>query len=607
MRELCILPLRYWFLSGGIFAVLGLWVSPLISELLLAAVHHAGLRTLTDRTMGTLFSSPISVALLAAAFVLVAVATLLCFATLLVIADLQLSGARPSLGAVGCRLVRSINKQYRGGAFLVAAQLGLLAPLVGFTLFAPVTGRLGMPPFIGREYMKTPLSAVLWCSIAAFIVYGIYKTILTLPFSLVRRQPLSKSFRFSLRATRQGGIRLPLVLAIASLGALLASRLGATVLGQAVDALDSVMANTGAAVLGATLAFGFLSVAIAQGFAFLFVGEARSYLALPAAPATPVRPVTRVMPNGGLRIHTLLARSTEVRSALRSFVVLAVVCVTGAAALPTSAHSSPVTAVPATTSHALVIGHRGYDSGGVENTIGGLEAAAAMHTDVVEADFQQTSDGGFVASHDTNLLVLSGKNKNIYELTTAEVTSTTVTMKGHSERIPTLAAYVTRARELSMPLLVELKVTGHERAGFVAAFLAELEELDALSGNWFHSLDPSVVQIIKVERPELRVGLTIGMLYGGLPDSPCDFYVIEQASLTPEMIRTAHQTGRDVYAWTVNGEATMRALLREGIDGLITDHPTTAQINREQISPGTGYVQGDLHNTLLLELRRRLP
>ncbi|MDD0857859.1 hypothetical protein NHF46_09030 [Arthrobacter alpinus] len=35
-----------------------------------------------------------------------------------------------------------------------------------------MTGRLGMPPFIGREYMKTPLSAVLWCSIAAFIVYG---------------------------------------------------------------------------------------------------------------------------------------------------------------------------------------------------------------------------------------------------------------------------------------------------------------------------------------------------------------------------------------------------------------------------------------------------
>ncbi|MDD0857858.1 hypothetical protein NHF46_09025 [Arthrobacter alpinus] len=71
-----------------------------------------------------------------------------------------------------------------------------------------------------------------------------------MPFSLVRRQPLSKSFRISLRATRQGGIRLPLVFAIASLGALLASRLGATVLGQAVDALDSVMANTGAAVLG---------------------------------------------------------------------------------------------------------------------------------------------------------------------------------------------------------------------------------------------------------------------------------------------------------------------------------------------------------------------
>lgn len=619
MRELCILPLRYWFLSGGVFAVLALGVSPLINDLLLAAVHRAGLSTLTDRTIGALFSSPISVGLLGAAFLLVAVATLICFATLLVIADLQLSGARPSIVTVGVRLRRSINKQYRGGAFLVAAQLGLLAPLVGFTLFAPVTGSLGIPPFIGREYMKTPLSALLWCSMAAFIVYGLYKTILTLPFSLVRRQQLSKSFRFSLRATRQGGIRLPLVFAIASLGALFASRLGATLLGHAVDALDSVMSNTGAAVLGATLAFGSLTVATAQGFAFLFVGEARNYLALPVLPATRATPTLHVRPSGGFRLRPLLARGSEVRSALSSLVAVVAVCAICAAAWPGSAGSpdsagspgsvnhAPGTAGSATASQALVIGHRGYDSGGVENTIGGLEAAAALHTDVVEADFQQTADGGFVASHDTNLLVLSGKNKNIYELTTEEVTSTTVTMKGHSERIPTLGAYVTRARELSMPLLIELKVTGHEQAGFVEAFLAELDDLDALNGNWFHSLDPSVVQTIKAQRPQLRVGLTIGLLYGPLPDSPCDFYVIEQASLSAEMIRNAHQAGRAVYAWTVNGEPTMRALLREGIDGLVTDRPDMARINREQLSPGTGYVRGDLQNTLLLESRHLLP
>lgn len=633
LRELCILPLRYWFLSGGLFAVLGLWVSPLISDLLLAAVHSAGLSTLTDRTMGTLLSSPISLALLAAAFVLIAASTLICFATLLVIADLQLSGERPSLAAVGTRLVPSINKQYRGGAFLVAAQLALLAPLIGFTLFAPVTGSLGMPPFIGREYMKTPLSVLLWCSIAAIIVYAIYTTILTLPFSLVRRQPLSKSLLCSLRATRQGGIRLPLVFTIASLGALAASRLGATLLGAAVDALDSVMANTGAAIFAATLAFGFLTVATAQGFAFLFVGEARNFLALPAKPANPTDPSTEatpagrpaaprpavhahpVLPHPGFHLRTVLARGTDIRIALRSLVVLAAVCATSAAALPASSNNAPVITEQnaasqdsrASTLEALVIGHRGYDSGGVENTIGGLNAAAAMHTDVVEVDFQQTSDGGFVASHDTNLLVLAGHNKSIYEMTTAQVTSTTVTMKGHSETIPTLASYVTRARELSMPLLIELKVTGHEQEGFVEAFLAELDELEALKGNSFHSLDPSVVQKIKAERPELRVGLTIGMLYGALPQSPCDFYVIEQASLTPKMIQDAHQQGRDVYAWTVNGDATMRALLREGVDGLVTDHPDTAQSIRGKLSPGSGYVQGDLHNTLLLESRHRNP
>lgn len=46
---------------------------------------------------------------------------------------------------------------------------------------------------------------------------------------------------------------------------------------------------------------------------------------------------------------------------------------------------------------------------------------------------------------------------------------------------------------------------------------------------------------------------------------------------TPELIRRAHALGLKVIPWTVNDPATMRVLLRDGVDGLITDYPDRAR------------------------------
>ena len=47
--------------------------------------------------------------------------------------------------------------------------------------------------------------------------------------------------------------------------------------------------------------------------------------------------------------------------------------------------------------------------------------------------------------------------------------------------------------------------------------------------------------------------------------------------VTPRFIRLCHARGLAVHVWTINHEVTMRELLAQGVDAIITDEPTLAQ------------------------------
>ena len=42
-------------------------------------------------------------------------------------------------------------------------------------------------------------------------------------------------------------------------------------------------------------------------------------------------------------------------------------------------------------------------------------------------------------------------------------------------------------------------------------------------------------------------------------------------------VRSAHNSGKEVYVWTVNDAPTMSAMVSRGVDGLITDKPALAR------------------------------
>ncbi|MGO1539671.1 MAG: glycerophosphodiester phosphodiesterase family protein [Leucobacter sp.] len=237
----------------------------------------------------------------------------------------------------------------------------------------------------------------------------------------------------------------------------------------------------------------------------------------------------------------------------------------------------------------LVLAHRGFSEGGVENTVSGLDAALQAGADLVEMDVMQTQDGEFIAMHDAALGRLADRPDEVKDLTLEELTAITVRDQfGNEDRIPSFADYVTHADNIGMPLLVEIKLGGADTDDHVDRLVAELEELGSLENHIYHSLDAASVARLKELRPDLTVGYTMPFAGGGIPNTPADFIVVEEWSASDEMQSAAHDAGLGFMVWTVNEEEAIRDYMRRDSDGIITDHPDVAESARAEMDEESG-------------------
>ncbi|WEG09055.1 glycerophosphoryl diester phosphodiesterase membrane domain-containing protein [Microbacterium horticulturae] len=557
---------------------------PAIGFLFERALAHAGLTNVTDHNLGMLLTDPVADLMLVAVLVVMLAAVLLQLAALFAISARQQRGRALTVRGMIHDTVRNLRVVLHPQAAVLFVYLLVLAPVTGLGLFSAVTHGIAIPPFVTREYLKSGLGTAIYVAASAAVVFVNARLIYTVPIMFLRRTPPLAAMRESVRMTaRWRVLRVVIMVGLpAGLAWLMSSGLVELVVGVARlgHVAEIVLVSV---ATGVVKCVGLVLIAWATVTAInLCVADTLAS--------------SRTVPTHRLASAPALAPAAVHRSrAGRRWAALAVAAAVFTVATSTSV--STALASPAEPSDTIVIAHRGFSGGGVENTLSALDAAAAAHADAVEMDVQQTKDGVFVASHDTNLLMVAGRNENIYEMTADEVTSTVVREGGFHDTIPTMEQYVRHAVKLGMPLLIELKVTGHEHPGFVEDFLTVLDGLGVTADETYHSLDPEVVETLKTLRPHLRVGLTIAVSRGGVPDSPCDFYVIEQASYTTEFLQEAHRRGKAVYVWTVNDDDGLRRFLASRVDGIVTDHPDRALEFRSELS-GTDAVAFTVEDTL---------
>jgi glycerophosphoryl diester phosphodiesterase len=225
-----------------------------------------------------------------------------------------------------------------------------------------------------------------------------------------------------------------------------------------------------------------------------------------------------------------------------------------------------------------IIAHRGSSAVAPENTLAAFRLAAEQHTDLVELDVQESSDGQVLVAHDADLMKVSGNPARIWQTNAATLRAIDIGSyrdpRYAAERVPSLAEVLAVCKG-RCKVLVELKSYGHDQ--HLEERVVQIVEAAGMADQCeFMSMDHDMARKIKQLRPSWRVGFLVAKGMGDLTELNGDFLAVEASMASRRFIRRAHRAGQDVYIWTVNDAAWMLRGLTLGVDGLITDHPDVA-------------------------------
>ena len=203
----------------------------------------------------------------------------------------------------------------------------------------------------------------------------------------------------------------------------------------------------------------------------------------------------------------------------------------------------------------LLLGHRGARAvrSIPENTLESFDRALADGCDGFVFDVRLTADGVPVICHDPRYGGL-------------EIARTS---SAQFLELPHVDQVLSRYRDQAF-LDIELKVAGLEKIT-----LQLLLKHPPKRGCVVSSFLPEVLRAIRAEDDRVPLGLICETRTELLrwKDLSIEFLILHQRLVTVPLLQRIQETGRRVFAWTVNNPALMVRFRDLGLDGIISDDP----------------------------------
>jgi len=201
----------------------------------------------------------------------------------------------------------------------------------------------------------------------------------------------------------------------------------------------------------------------------------------------------------------------------------------------------------------ILLGHRGAraDRSAPENTIASFDLALEHGCHGIEFDLRLTGCGRAIVCHDPRVGKISVSCANSRQLRYLPSLDDVLRHFGHR-----------------VFLDIELKVPGLE-----SKVLAALRERNRHANCVVSSFLPEVIMELKARSGVVPTGIICSRARQLVRwrELPCDYVIVHHSLITRRLIAVIQETGRKIFAWTVNDRASMTRLANWGINGLISD------------------------------------
>jgi len=554
-------------------------IAPACAGLIQLAIHLAKLKYLTTSNLLQFLRSPWTILLLAVLLLLAALYTLFEIAAVCTcFRQSRFQKVRTTLGRMVRSGLQSVLHFFRGGGPFLVLHLLVLIPLMQFSATSGIFTAMGIPDFLA--YYMTKKEFLLPIYVAAIILCCLLSV--RWVFSSVLFTQNQCSYR-SARATSVQLVRgrfwqtffSVLVWNCCYFAALLVFLCLITVV------VLMVIRATGSNDLIMSQAMRILKLLI-QIVLWSF-----SFFATPICMAHLTALLEKrcvQMPEVVLPEPVPLSRSAK--PFRRSTAVLTACCFTVAALGLNLSYVYSVFTGKANFRLALfqnptVMAHRGLSADAPENTLYAFSDAISVGADFIELDVQQTRDGVLVVMHDSNLKRTTGVNKDIWDVDYADIQNLDAGSwfdpAYANARIPTLEEtlqFVDKRAKLN----IEIKPTKHGSDTLeqdVAELITQYQYTDAC---YVTSFSYGSLKKVKEANPEIRTGYLMSVAYGQFYSLKyADAFSLNKVFVTSQVVNAAHQQGKQIFAWTVNGMSEVRSLCNLHVDSIITDDPVMVQ------------------------------
>ena len=223
-----------------------------------------------------------------------------------------------------------------------------------------------------------------------------------------------------------------------------------------------------------------------------------------------------------------------------------------------------------------IVAHRGGGDLAAENSILGMELAAAAGAKWSEIDVQRTKEGKYIINHDATFSRVAGVNKKSTDLSLEEIRRLSIQdlfdESRDSQPIPTLEEYLDAAKG-KIGLFIELKGSSADEQ-MVDDVVKMVEEKKMANEIAILSLDYHLITYTEQKYPQIRTGYLYFFSLGETSQMVGDMLIMEEREATPERIEEIQGAGKEAIVWTVNQDESIERFAASQVDGIITDYVT---------------------------------